>query len=233
MRKDSRQIIHMGINFIVAPPPVIDARMHVTFQNSLISSGIEFTNTAHVERQIEVVREEQHPLRVLVSRQSQAPVGQLLIVAPYPARPLELFAKEAEAVAKAYCDTWPTKPIQVISRDVTIRDLYQTTDEHAFQELWEMRLRQRPEALAAFGRPVLGGGLRFVMPPVPNEPEPTEIEVKIESYLRNPRMMFVEVQFKWPQPTPPGEEFDPTKRLQEVNSYIENQVMSFIMGEAR
>lgn len=232
MRPESRQIIHMGVNFLMVPPPLIDPRTHIGFQSSLISSGIEFANTIYREHQIEVLREEPSPLRVLVGRQQQAPLGQLLITASLPARPLGVFAKEAEAVIKAYHNTW-SQPIQVISRDVTIRDLYETTDEHAFKELWERKLWQKPEALATFGRPVLGGGLRFVMPAVPNEPEPAEIEVKVESYLQNPRKIYVEVQFKWPQPTPPGRQLDPEERLQKVNSYIQNEVISFIMEEAK
>jgi hypothetical protein len=110
--------------------------------------------------------------------------------------------------------------------------LYETSAEHAFQELWEMRLRQPPDSLAVLGRPVLGGGLRFVMPPQPDDPEPVQIEVKIESFLRDTKKIFVETQFAWPSPMSPGAPF-PVNRLEQVNKYIEESVISFITGGSR
>lgn len=233
MKPQSRHPIHMGINFITSPPPIINSQSYLEFQRCLISRSVEFTKAVHREHQIEVVREAPAPIRIMVGTLVPQPIGQLLIVAPHPSRSLEYFIQEAEYIAEAFSTTWPAPQRQIIKRDVTLRDLYETTSERAFQELWEKRLGQAPDSLAAFGRPVLGGGLRFVMPPQPGDQEPVQIEVKIESFLRDTSKIYVETQFVWPQPTPPGMLFDPRERLLQVNDYIQNQVLSFIMGDLR
>ena len=231
MKPQSRDIIHMGVNFVISPPPIINRQNYLGFQQALVSHGIEFANAAYKEPKIEVAREAPAPLQIMVGVLVPQPLGQLVIVAPLPARDLEYFIKETEAVVGAFDATWPVQQKQIISCDATLRDLYETTSEHAFKELWETRLGQSPNSLAAFGRPVWGGGLRFVMPPQPNDPKPVQIEVKIESFLRDTKKIFVETQFTWPQSMPPGEPFDPGARLRQVDKYIEDQVLAFISEE--
>ena len=75
----------------------------------------------------------------------------------------------------------------------------------------------------------MGGGLRFVRPRQPDRP--AQIEVKIESYLRDTRKVFIETQFSWLEPTPSGVSFDPRKQLTKVDHYARNKVLSFAMGE--
>ncbi|MEW6232659.1 MAG: hypothetical protein AB1566_10155 [Chloroflexota bacterium] len=231
MYPESRVIIHMGINFVVSPVPTIDVQSSLKFQQSLVTRGIEFAKVEFKEREIAVVREAPTRLEIKVAAISPSPVGQLLIVAPDPRRVLTLFNKEAEAIVEAFESTWPAKKRQIISSDATLRDLYEASGEHAFQELWETRLRQSPGSLAVLGRPVLGGGLRFVMPPLPDEPEPVQIEVKIESFLRDTKKIYVETQFTWPQPMSPGAPF-PVNRLNQVNEYIEGKIIPLITGGA-
>jgi hypothetical protein len=229
MNPDSRDTIHLGINFIVSPPLTIDSESYLGFQKSLIEHGIQFTKS-EVEPAIAVIREKPTPLEVKVAAISGSPLGQLLIVAPHAMRDFMLFGMEAESVVEAFESTWPFEKRQVVSTDAAFRDLFDTSREHAFQELWETFLDQSPQKLAALGRPVLGGGLRFVMPPHPNEPEPVQIELKIESFLRDTKKIFIETQFKWPQPLQPGTRLDPVNRLREVNDYIEQSVIPLITG---
>jgi len=228
MYPDSRQIIHIGVNFRIAPMPILDVQSNLNFQQSLVTHGIDFTRVQFTEREMVVARDTAARLEVKLAAVGPPSVGQLLILAPHPGRDLTLFAKEAEAVVEAFEATWPTQPRQIISRDATMRDLYETSAEHAFRELWEVRLHQPPDSLAALGRPVLGGGLRFVMPPQPDDPEPVQIEVKIESFLRDAKKIFVEAQFTWPSPKPPGSPFDPADRLEQVNEFIESRVVPFM-----
>ena len=143
---------------------------------------------------------------------------------------LDLLTREAEAAVRAFEATWGKERRQIISSDAAFRDLYETSAEHAFQELWEQRLGQSAQSLAILGRPVLGGGLRFVMPPLPDEVEPLQIEVKIESFLRDTKKLFVETQFAWPAPTSPGAPFDPAGKLKQLDDYIEHVVTSFLVG---
>lgn len=228
MRPDSRKLIHIGINFVVTPPPIIDTQKNVDFQNALISSGISLANAAYQKQKIEVLCQEPEPLHVAVNLIGP-PVGQLLIAAPQPAHSLDFFIKNAKAVIKAYEQTWQGQK-QIISRDATIRSLFEATSEHAFDELWQKRLGQSPSSLEILGKPVLGGGLRFVMPPKPDESEPLVVEVKIESFLTDVRKLFVETQFVWPKPTGPQVSFDPETRLLQLDRYIDKNVVPFIMG---
>jgi hypothetical protein len=158
-------------------------------------------------------------------------LGQLLVVAPKPQRSLSSFVQEVEAAVDAFRKTWPAQSRQVVGCDVTVRKLIEATRAHAFQELWEDLLGQSAQSLSVFGRPVLGGGLRFVMPPVAQDgQEPKQIEVKVESYLRATNKLFVETQFAWPQPAPPGVPFEPGKRLFAVNEFIDDHVLGFLSG---
>lgn len=231
MKSESRHPIHMGINFVISPPPIINAQSYLQFQKSLVSCSVEFTSAARrelpQEHRIEVVRGTPKPLQVVVIASASQPIGQLLILAtPEPGRPLEYFIQEAEQVVEGFEATWPAPNRQIIKQDVALRDLYETTRDHAFQELWEERLGQEPDSLAVLDRLVLGGGLRFVMPPQPGKP--AQVEVKIESYLKDTGKLFVETQFAWHEPMPPGAPLDPRERLLEVNNYVENQVLAFM-----
>lgn len=80
------------------------------------------------------------------------------------------------------------------------------------------------------GRPILGGGLRLVMPPVPGDPSGPVVELKIESLLADTSKIYVEVQFFWKVPAPAGTSLDPTGRLGQVDLFICNQVVDFMSG---
>jgi len=107
--------------------------------------------------------------------------------------------------------------------------LYETTGQHAFQELWESRLGQSSQALSIFDRPVLGGGLRFVLNPV-DEELPHQIEIKIESLLSDSTKIFVETQFTWPIPTAAGISFQIKEQIESMKAYIDSHVEPFIIG---
>jgi hypothetical protein len=67
------------------------------------------------------------------------------------------------------------------------------------------------------------------MPPTPDEkPEPTTVEVKVESFLRDTSKLFVQTQFVWPQPT--GSEFfgKSHELLQRIEDYVDKKVIPFI-----
>jgi hypothetical protein len=229
MRPETRRLIHIGINFLLVPAPVVSQTTGIAFQNALIQRSIEFDRVSYEEDVLKIIRE-RLPLQIVVKSPTGQPAGQLLILAPQPARNLDYFTQEAEFVVEAFESTWAEQRRQIVRRDVTIRHLYET-NQHAFQEIWETRLGQPESSLAVFGRRVLGGGLRFVMPPQPHDDNPAQIEVKIESYLRDTSKVFVETQFTWPGPTPPDVSFAPRDRLSEVNDYATNEVLNFIQGE--
>lgn len=229
MKTQSRMIIHVGINFISAPAPLVSQQTVLLFQQAIMAHGLEYNRVETVKNAVSLLREAPSPLQISVAS-IEAQMGQLVIVAPQPKVPLDLFIKEAEAAIQAYESAWQVPSRQIVHADATIRQLYETTSQHAFQELWESRLGQSSQALSVFGRPVRGGGLRFVMDPV-NEELPAQIEVKVESLLSDTTKIFVETQFTWPIPSAPQTSFNVKERIETMNSYIEAHVQPFISGE--
>lgn len=230
MNPHSRYVIHVGINLLTIPAPVITHQSSLAFQQAIIANGLEYTRVENLTDKIVLTREKPSVLQVVVGS-LEPQIGQVLVVAPHPKGSLELFIQEAEAVLKAFDAVWPARNRQIIKSDATLRELHETTSEHAFQELWEKRLGQKPQSLSVFGRPIRGGGLRFVMDPLPHEEEPVQIEVKIESFLRDTSKIFVETQFIWIRPTAPGAGMNVRDRLSQINSYVQEQVGAFLLGE--
>ena len=211
---------------MVVPPPVISATTRLAFQKAIMDNGLEFSKLENQKNNITLIRDNPAPLQITVGSQEMQ-IGQFLVIAP--SGPLQQFIDESEAAIKALEAVWPVPSRQIIKVDATIRQLYETTSPHAFQELWETRLGQSSQSLAAFGRPVRGGGLRFVMDPIKEE-LPVQIEVKIESFLNDTTKIFVEIQFNWPLPAPPGTPFDARSRLNRLNEYVEKEVSAFLTG---
>ncbi len=216
---------HIGINYVITPVPVTNKAQAITFQQALVNAGIDF-NTADDSNGITITRREP-PLVIKVTPIPNAPVGQLLMVAPRPQRTPEEFGKEAEAIAAAFMATW-TNTRQIVTCDATIRYLYQTTSEHAFKELWEGRLGQSASSLQRFGRGIAGGGLRLVMTPPADKPDAAHIEIKVESFLEDARQFFIEAIFRWPVPQTGAPTFDTAQRLTNVDRFIEDELIPFI-----
>jgi hypothetical protein len=227
MRLDSRATIHAGVNFVLAPFPGLDRTSCLKIQETLSDLGVNLSNVVYGEREFVAARQRPAPLEIKIGIVGPQ-IGQLLILATQSISSLDIFYAEADDIVKAFDETWPFPQRQIVSCDATIRDLYETSSEHSFAELWEKRLHQTPHSLQIFGRGVLGGGLRFVMAPKDNNPVEPLIEVKIESYLSDTRKLFLESQFTWQQPLPVGTPLDPSTRLEQVNEFIQKEVVKFI-----
>ena len=227
MRPDTKQGFSFGANFLFAPATTFEASGLLQFQQSLAeaSSFLVFDQTQRTPTGMTLVRQAT-PLQVTVGLVGPG-IGQLLIGAPQPNRPLISFVEDAEMVVNAYRRVWPG-PIQVVRRDCTLRYLYAVREGHAMQFLWERRLRQTEGALSALGRPVLGGGLRLVMPPRPSVPDDAGVEVKIESFLSDSRQLFLESQFVWETPAAPGTEPDPRPMIETVDAFIDGPLTEFV-----
>ena len=228
MKTQSRRIIHAGLNFLTLPVPGINPQTLLLFQQAVMASGLEFSKVELPKNSIVLLRDIPYPIQIRVTALDPQ-MGQLLIVSPKPEGGLDLFIKDAEAAVQAYETVWPAENRQIVVSDGTIRELYETTSQHAFQELWENRLGQSAQTLTAFGRPIRGGGLRFVMDPIQEE-LPVRIEIKIESFLMDTTKIFVETQFSWQVPTPPGSPFEVRMRLEKINTFIANNVIQFLSG---
>jgi hypothetical protein len=142
-----------------------------------------------------------------------------------------MFGRDVDAVTGAYQKTWPMPQYQILNTSGCIRHLY-SAKVHAFQYLWEQRLGQIPQDFQLLGnRPVAGGGLRLLIPPH-QQPggEPTSIEIRIESFMRETQKLFVETVFNWPRPRVVVEQagFESLARLNEIESFAANEIWNFI-----
>jgi len=231
VRPDTKQGFSFGTNFLFAPANTFEPGALLQFQQTLAetSSFLVFDQTQRTPTGMTLVRQAT-PLQVTVGLVGPG-IGQLLIGAPQPNRPLVSFVEDAEMVVNAYRRVWPG-PIQVVRRDCTLRYLYAVREGHAMQFLWERRLHQAENALSALGRPVLGGGLRLVMPPRPSVPDDAGVEVKIESLLTDSRQLFLESQFVWETPAAPGTEPDPKPLIETVDAFIDGPLTEFVTEAA-
>ena len=231
MKKFSGQLYHVGINFFLIPGAVISHESQLALQQEIREAGLDFSSfNIHPQGSgIAIVRNDPSPLQITIAT-AQPQVTQLTIIAPMPKTGIEMFYEESEAAVKAYQAVWSSPAWQIIRCDATVRELHETESAHAFKELWENRLKQTPEDLKAFGRPMIGGGLRFVMGPRPDDKNPIQIEVKIESFLSDVKKIFIETQFTWLQPSEPSQIIDVKERLMELKRFVDDSVLAYMEG---
>jgi hypothetical protein len=234
MKENTRNTIHIGVNFIVAPAPALDTGRYLMLQERLAEEHVEFAQLNKTGTQIVLSRPQPYTLQVQLGLVAP-PTGQLLIIGGATAAagtglPIGVspghFRVEAQTISEVFREVWPETQ-QVLSRDAAIRMLFDADSEHAFQYLWEQRLKQPEQALEAFGRPVLGGGLRLVMGASPTDPELSMVEVKIESFLSDANKIYVETILQWHQPAEVTE-MDPVALIDVAENFIADRVIPFI-----
>jgi len=230
MKKDSRQLIHIGINLLSIPGITINKQNSIRFQQSIYENGLDFSNVQSLDDKIILERHEPSALNISAISPHDQPFGQLLIISPKPST-IEMFISEAEAACLAYDNVWKATQRQIIRADATIRELHETTSEHAFKEIWESLLGQTEDSLRVFNKPIRGGGLRFVLDPSMDEDEPIQIEIKLESFLENTNKIYLETIFRWVRPSEQGEGYNIRNRIDNINNYIEENVLSFLEGK--
>jgi hypothetical protein len=229
MKSESRQILNVGVNYVFVPAPILSDQSALIFQQHILSNGLDYQKVDKDPRRLVVTRTAPSTLEIAVVKPDEQ-LGQFLVFAPNLHTSLELFIQEAEAAVKAFEFVWKMSNRQIVQRDITLRELYETTTEHAFQELWEQRLGQSAKALSVFDRPIRGGGLRFVFEPTPADP--IQIEVKIESSLQDTKKIFVETQFRWILATQIAQGVSVREDVTSVEDFTQNQVRPFILGGA-
>ncbi len=227
MIPDSRQTIYIGINFVLTPAPPVDAQTNLRFQQSLTERGIDYGTVTLQGDYLVIQRPAPDPVLVRVGAARRGPVGQWMVVHPGPAADLELFIREVEAIGEAFVNTWGANH-QIITSDVTLRDLFESSSETAFQELWEDIVGQPAGNLDQLGGDVRGGGLRLVVAPENQAGEPTEIQVRVESFLKDRKKLWVETIFKWTRPGPLKDALQPRQALSRVSDYVDSSVVEFL-----
>jgi len=225
LNQKSRQTIYAGVNYVFAPAPILDGERFLLFQQSLAKHGLSFEQTQKAEKSWTLGRTK--PPLLIQAALPGPPIGQVMVTSDWMEGDLNAFGDEAAAVYEGVFETWPGDK-QVIAKDATIRQLYDVGGTPAFQYLWEHRLGQQIGQLSFLGRPVAGGGLRLVMPPETMSPEPVQTELRIESFLQDPRKLFVQVSMAWPQPTHPAGTFAPSELISKVEDLANTDVLDFL-----
>lgn len=223
---ENRQPFHFGVSFVFAPVPDLGAATRLRFQSELAAPPhfVEF-DSAFAQGEKRILQRASPPLGVTLGPVAPQ-VAQLIITAPRPTQSLDEFIADAKAVCDVYRTVWPGT-LQIVSRDCTIRHLCPVQDGHSFKYLWERRLRQDEDDLGILGRPVLGGGLRLVMPARPDVPDDPIVELKIESLFEDTSQLFIDVAFVWRQPQSDSA-FDPAALLHSVDQFLQDEVTRFI-----
>jgi hypothetical protein len=224
--KENGTPIYVGVNFVLTPAISLSLDNRLKFQQQLEEMDINLTDISYDKQASTLVALRKSPMPLEVRMISPAqPVTQLLIIVPQiDGRSIDGVGREACDIAQAFSTVWPNR--QIIQADATIRKLYPSSQEHAFQELWEGFLKQSSQSLTAFKRPVLGGGLRFVIPPISSEPALPQVDIKIESYLQDTQKIFIEVQCIWTQSQ--SSRLDPDTKLEQVDNFMQKELMDFI-----
>jgi len=231
VNQQSKTTVHFSLQYLLAGAWMPERARTVEFEKALLNNGLDFSQTQSREKSFTLIRTQ--PSQLQVTLDSPGPqVVSLVVQAPNPQYDCQLFGRDAEAVTQAFLQTWPSDHYQALSVSGKIQHLY-SAKTHAFQYLWEQRLGQSPEDFRLLGtRPVAGGGLRLVMPPHAAEGrEPTSIEVRIESFLREPQKIFIETAFTWPRPRVivPAQGFQPPQYIEEIERFAAEEVWNFLM----
>lgn len=225
MNKQNRVLLHAGVNFVIAPAAEYNKADSLRFQAQLESQGVETSNVVYAPNQISIIKQSQKSSREIRLVNAGPQVSQLLIILNQPEFSTELVEEEMDRVLALHNNIWPSTGKQLLACDATIRSLYDSSMANAFQEIWEHKLVQPAATLAVFGRQIQGGGLRFVMPP--SDPNDAVVELKLESYLSDPKKIYVDVQFIWKTPIVINNALSASTRIQAVESFISDNVLNF------
>ncbi|WP_061248251.1 hypothetical protein [Leptospira alstonii] len=225
----NRNLIHVGLSDLFLPVVVRSKSEILQFQSNLEELGIEITGTNYAPNQNVFTRQLSQSILTVQIVNAGPNITQLLVISENPEGSLESIEEDFERVIEAFDKVWQIQGKNVVKSDLTVRLLTDSSTEHAFGEIWEKRLRQSKDNLQQLGRPILGGGLRFVLPPLnPQDSEDHGIEIKIESFFPDPRKVFIEAIFLWGAPRMISEKWNASDRIQKVIQYAEQHLISFL-----
>ncbi|WP_146663252.1 hypothetical protein [Anaerohalosphaera lusitana] len=230
LKRQTKRTVYFGIKYFVSASWSLDRAHLLKFQQHLLERGLDFSQTNIQGNSFVLSRTQPSPLQIRLEANGPQ-VSSINVFAQKPTYDLSLFIRDADVVFSAYRETWRAEQYQVIRKDAKIQHLYSCT-EHAFKYIWERRLGQSPGDFSSLGgRPVAGGGLRLILPPHKKEGEETHsAEIRIESFLRDTRSLFVETGFVWPTPQTikKDDSFDVDKQMNFVEHYATNEVWQFL-----
>ena len=230
MFEESSRVIHIGLNYVIAPKKPLTVDEQLKFQKELSMIGLEAENTAKKDGGIGIKSRYEGTTVIVETFMNSPNTGQLLVLMPESPNS-SLFPQIADAVGDIYLRLFTDpKPQAFPSRDGCIRKLYACTRQypHAFQYIWEKMLGKELGDLTPLGDPIAGGGLRFVIPPL--QDKLFETEIRIESLLKDPTQLWVETRMKWLKPEQAESGFRAAELFKQINDFIDNNVVRFMIG---
>ena len=230
MLVESQRVIHIGLNYVIAPKKPLTVDEKLQFQKELSMIGLEADNTAKKEGGIGIRSRYENSTVIVETFMNSPNAGQLLILMPENPN-TSLYPQIADAVGDIYSRVFTDpKPQAFPTRDGCVRKLFSCNADypHAFKYIWEKMLGKTQADLTPLGGPIAGGGLRFVVPPV--QGKPVETEVRIESLLKDPTQLWVEARMKWLQPDRFDDGFKAGDLFGQINDFIDENVISFMLG---
>lgn len=238
MIEHSRQTIQLSVGFLVGPALELDEQRVAAFRARLEEEDVRFEHAEHADSTVVLTRLAPSSLQVQVASgqvgggPEPVPVTQVVVASAVgqdvAVASVADFAGAAHEVTDVLRDVWPGIEY-VLGWNTGVRALFATATEHSFQYLWEQRLGQSTEELAVFGRPVLGGGLRLVFPPVQEEGEQFQAEVRVESFLEDVRRIYVEVNLANGTPEPVSA-MNPTALVHATEEFLVGRLLPFLRG---
>jgi hypothetical protein len=99
-------------------------------------------------------------------------------------------------------------------------------DEPVIPLMNDQIFKMSSDDLARFGRPVLGMCLRIEFPPLPDDP--TQLQLRIEPYFRDPKMLFLELSTRFLQPLLGPD--DLRARLTSADRFVKERALSFLQA---
>jgi len=230
MLKESQRVIHIGLNYMITPKNPLTVDEKLRFQKELSLIGLEAENTVKKEGGVGIKAVYEGSTVIVETFMNAPTTGQLLILMPDNVN-TSLFPQIADAVGSIYLKVFTNpKPQAFHMRDGCVRKLYECRLEysHAFKYIWEKMLGKAESDLTPLGGPIAGGGLRFVIPALPDKP--VETEVRIESLLKDPKQLWVEAKMRWPKPDKVADGFRAAELFKQMNSFIDENVTGFMLG---
>ena len=227
---ETRTSVYFGITYVLAIGWMPEKSKAVDFQKALLDNGLDFSQTNILGNNFTLLRNQPSRLQIKLESPTRQ-VSSIHIIAQNPSSDMEMFIQETNAVTRSYQQIWASEQYQILRSVAKIQHLY-SSREHAFKYLWEGRLGQSPRDFECLGkRPVAGGGLRLIMPPYSSgNEEPHSTEIRIESFLHEPRKILIETVFVWPKPRilQKGEKFNSGAILESLEKYATNEVWTFL-----
>ncbi len=235
INRETKTTILFQINFVIAYPPKLDKTKALQLQQKLLDNTLDFDQTNLTEKQYLLKRTNPQ-----LNFQINAPAPNLTaltVTSPNPQSDEEMFIQEASAALNAWSACFPAPAYQLVQNNARLHQLYSCSD-HAFKYLWEQRLNQNPAQFKTLGnRIIAGGGIRLVLPPSQSENQPSDenphsIQIRIESFFKEPKKLFIETAFTWPKAQTIRENnFLVSEKINTVKNFTANEVWNFITAD--